>query len=466
MVNRRDADALRQAMVQWLSWGKERQRVELVEVLQRFDQWIETGTNHRITDGDDAASIPDRKQMERWARLGRTVETVVAETEPATGPETIRGHLARWADGLADAFTEMDAGTDARSRVLWWMWCVLRFDIEAGSGRIYETVSQVLDGATTEPERFALEDWLRDYLSTLDASQSSSTRVDVRRRDAGFLLMRLLWDDLTSEQRLSLADETGQAFPKMTALLELGRADEAADQAGTLDRQYMADIVLLFGEHEALSEVESLIPDPSERDLSPEGACNLAGAFLELGEPERARPWAIHAIRRRPTLDFVDFWQTHADPRNGWMVIAADVLAALENVEPLTRLEFHLLEGEAGAATAAWRRFDTADVSGEQRVRESKIRRLANMAKRHEAWWLAVELGVAAARRRLDAGEPEDFEQACQDFLECRDLLQRTGNTDRWQEICRELERRANVETDFAGVLRRVEALAADVELD
>lgn len=466
MVNQREADACREAIVQWLRWGNERERIELAEVLTELDRWTETGATRRIADGGDATSLPDATEMKHWERLGWAVEAVVDEIAPAPDREMIRGHLARWVDGLTDAFIEMDAGTDARSSVLWWLWRVVRFDMEAGSGRVYETVSQVLDDSTTEPERFALEDWLRDYLSTLDTTRSGRPRVEIRRRDAGFLLMRLLWDDLTSEQRLSLADETGQTFPKMTALLELGRMEEAADHAETLDAQYIADVVLLFGEHDALSAVESLIPTPDEGDLSPESACNLAGTFLELGEPERARPWAIQAIRRRPTLDFLDFWQRHSDRQKGWAVIASDVLAALESVDPLTRLEFHLLVGDALSAAEVWQRVDTGDDADEQRVRESKVRRLANMAKRNEAWLLAVELGVAAAHRRLEAGGPEDIEQACQDFVECRDLLRRTGNTDRWRKMRRSLERRANDDPEVAETLREVEELAADIDLD
>jgi hypothetical protein len=390
---------------------------------------------------DGASEATAQNATERWERLGVVVEVVTDRADSGPGQQAWRAFLRQLSRDLIRWFRQSEPGTTRRPKCLWWLWSALCFDIDLGSGRLYEQLTEVLDEEATSSERQVLEDWLEAYLDDLDAKDNDQIEgLEARRRDAGFLLLRLLWDEIAPEQRLALAESTGQVFPQMSALLDIGRPDEALDVARQLEIEFMPDAVILFGEHDALDRLQALLPDADEDGLWPELACNLAGAYLELGEPHMARAWAVRAIRDNPSLEFLDFWRERAERSEDWLAIKEEVFEALTEVAPLTRLHFHLREGGFDEARQVWRRLDW-EAGEDDRFQESTVRQLANMAKRAERYRLAVDIGMVSARFRMRKGDPPDLEQAERDIAESRELLEREGATDALDALNGEIER-------------------------
>ncbi len=180
-----------------------------------------------------------------------------------------------------------------REQILKAIFAVYRFDVGHGGFGLTEDIPPEFLQSTTPEEKHLVAQWIQTALAELQENKQES---DWRRKRYGDLLLALEADSLSDEEFLRIGRETKSLQAVVTRLLELGRVDEAVQDAASLETaqfsfhkrpwfaeyQKMREISLELGNWEAVRQ-EALTFLETTNNIS-----TLVEVALDEGESERA----------------------------------------------------------------------------------------------------------------------------------------------------------------------------------
>ena len=137
--------------------------------------------------------------------------------------------VGRCAQGLAACLDHIGDG-ESRRAIVRSLFAMVRWDITSGGLGLSDDAEITLIDQTTAEERAEMAAWVRGLLPESPQAQGSFAN-DWRQQALGGFLLRLEQDTLDDEAYLALCRQTGRLRDAVGRLLQLGRVEEAVEEA-------------------------------------------------------------------------------------------------------------------------------------------------------------------------------------------------------------------------------------------
>ena len=341
--------------------------------------------------------------------------------------------MGKWLDALKDKAL--------RERVLRLLFKIETFDTEQGGIGLGEEIPEMLKQHTTGEERAMIVGWLRAELAKPD---TSGWGEKFRNQSYGYLLLDLQAETIDDETFLRICRETGRTADAVERLLELGRVDEAvqeAEQTGDYDLMHIASI---FVEHEHGIEAEAIIRKRAQTSQDTRLQDWLKKFYLARNDKAAALDMAVDLFYKQPpVLAYYQEIRLLAKMLDRWETLRPALLAYLKkknNAYLLTQIA--LDEGDVAEALAL--------------IKEQQVRARAayssglgfgagfsyggfgtleiEAAKAGEATLPREALAIYQKHvgLQIDQRSRPNYQQACQYVLRIRELYHQLGEDEQW----------------------------------
>ena len=341
--------------------------------------------------------------------------------------------MGKWLDALQDK--------DLRERVLRLLFQIETFDTEQGGIGLGEEIPEMLRQHTTGEERAMLAGWIRSELVKPDPSGWGE---EFRNQSYGYLLLDLQADVMDDEAYLRTCRETGRTADAVERLLELGRVDEAVQEAEkTIDHDLM-HIADIFVEHRHETEAEMMIRKRARTSQDTRLQDWLKKFYLARNDKAAALDMAVDLFYKRPpVLAYYQEIRLLAKMLDRWETLRPALLAYLKknnNAYLLTQIA--LDEGDVAEALALIKeqqvRARTAYSSGLGFGAGFSYGGFGSLeieaAKAAEATLPAEALAIYQKHvsLQIDQRSRPSYQQACRYLLRVRDLYHQLGKDEQW----------------------------------
>jgi hypothetical protein len=162
-------------------------------------------------------------------------------------------------EGLGACLESERVDGDLRERILEAIFAVYRFDVNHGGFGLTKDIPPEFLQDTTPEEKHLVAQWVRAALAELQENKQES---DWRRKHYGGLLLALEADILSDEEFLRIGRETKSIQEVVTRLLELGRVDEAVQDASQANGWPLVKLADIFVQYEQDSAVGGTADSP------------------------------------------------------------------------------------------------------------------------------------------------------------------------------------------------------------
>src|SRR5258708_5949021 len=150
-----------------------------------------------------------------------------------------------------------------REQILEAIFAIYRFDVDHGGfGLTKDMPPELLQGTTPEQQHLVAQ-WDRTALAELHEKKPES---EWRRNRYGGLLVALEADVLSDEEFLLIGRKTKSIPEVVTRLLELGRVDEAVQDASQADGWQLVKLADLFVQYEQDAAVERMMSEMAQQE--------------------------------------------------------------------------------------------------------------------------------------------------------------------------------------------------------
>ncbi len=156
-------------------------------------------------------------------------------------------------EGLSACLESEREDETFHKQILEAIFAVYRFDVEKGGFDLTKDIPPQFLQDTTPEEKHLVAQWVRTALAELQENKQES---DWRRKRYGSLLLALEVDILSDEEFLRIGRETKSIQEVVIRLLELGRVDEAVQDASQVDGWQLVKLADIFSLYEKLDETE------------------------------------------------------------------------------------------------------------------------------------------------------------------------------------------------------------------
>lgn len=362
------------------------------------------------------------------------------------------GELATVVDDCTQALgTVLDGTSDPalREQIFRALLELYKWDAENGGYGMASSVPEVLTDRTTPEERQRMASWLRDDVPP--ASEDSPPADDFMtgasrewtperalRRELGRLLLDLIADSADDETYLVLCRETGHLKKRVRRLLNLGRAEEAADAVSRLSDHAVSKLLDHFVAMGADTAARSIAQLRIEED---DPSVRIARWLHEHAMQQEAYEMALYAARRaflaRPKVDTVDFVRTASKRTGTWSEHRPRLLEHLRDTSRyrvLARVLAHL-----GAIDEALQVVDDYLLADAHRTAtHSVLRRVARAAKEDRPEG-AARIYDQMARGLIEDRGRKNYSEAATFMKRAKALLERTDRPGDWEELIDQL---------------------------
>src|SRR3989440_6016656 len=167
-------------------------------------------------------------------------------------------------EGLGACLESERVNGDLRERLLEAIFAVYRFDVNHGGFGLIKDIPPEFLQDTTPEEKHLVAQWVRAALAELQENKQES---DWRRKHYGGLLLALEADILSDEEFLRIGRETESIQEVVTRLLELGREDEAVQDASQANGWLLVKLADIFVQYEQDSAVERMMHEKAQQEM-------------------------------------------------------------------------------------------------------------------------------------------------------------------------------------------------------
>src|SRR6266702_7343166 len=247
-------------------------------------------------------------------------------------------------EGLGACLEREREEEDLREQILEAIFAVYRFDVDHGGfGLTRDIPPEFLQGTTPEGKHLIAQ-WVRTALAELQVKKPES---DWRRKRHGGLLLALEADVLSEEEFLRIGRETKSFQEVVTRLLELGRVDEAVQDASQANGWQLVKLADLFVQYGQDGAVEHMMDEKAQQEMYTTYAEWLKNHHLAKNHLAAALEMAQLIFHKRPWFAEYQKMREISMELGNWEAVRQEALTFLETTKNISTLvEVALDEGD------------------------------------------------------------------------------------------------------------------------
>ncbi len=261
------------------------------------------------------------------------------------------------------------------------MYC---FDVDHGGFGLTRDIPPEFLQDTTPEEKHLVAQWVRAALAELQKKELES---DWRLKHYGGLLLALEADLLNDEAFLRIGRETKSIQEVVTRLLELGRADEAVQDASQVNGWQLVKLADLFVQYEQDAAVERMMYEKAQQEMYSSAAEWLKNHHLAKNNLAAALEMAQLIFHKRPWFAEYQKMRKISMELGNWEALRQEALTFLETTNNISTLvEAALDEGDIERALQLLQNpMDLRAINGSTTMRglPKLLLKLLNARKRH-----------------------------------------------------------------------------------
>ncbi len=336
-----------------------------------------------------------------------------------------------------------------REKVFQTLFAIFHFDVEMGELGLKGEASEVVLQHATNQERPMIAHWTYQANSRVQGTEWS---VERHCQQYGAFLLNLAGEEITDELFLHICHETRRYSDVVERLLVLGRADEAATEAGfASDRELfgMIDLFIQSG-HDDVAERVMLERSKQTQNMrilewlkQHYWASNNYTAALELAESMfRIQPSIENYRDMRQLAGHVDRWETLRPELLSFLKTSRNALVltqiALDEGDIESALALVKSQARRSYTSRNDRQIYTYDLGYHKVVFD--VARVAEDSRPHAA----IELYQQHVEALLVRQDRWGYRTACEYLLKIRTLYEKLEDAEGWINYLTDLRKRTN----------------------
>jgi uncharacterized Zn finger protein len=331
-----------------------------------------------------------------------------------------------------------------REQILGAIFAVYCFDVDHGGFGLTNDIPPEFLQGTTPQEKHLVAQWVRTALAELQGNKQES---DWRRKHYGDLLLALEADLLSDEEFLRIGRETKSIQAVVTRLLELGRADEAAQDACQADGWQMVKLADLFVQYGQDTAVEAMMNEKAQQEMYTMYADWLKNHYLAKNNLAAALEMAELILRKRPWFAEYQKMRELAIQLGNWETVRQGALTFLETTKSISTLvEVALDEGDIEQALQLLKATKSSGPDGYQwqydyaRTPEVALK----AAERTEEAYphASIDLYQQHVERLITGRGRSRYQVACSYLVKIRSLYEKLDEAGHWTNYIAWLRKR------------------------
>jgi hypothetical protein len=200
-------------------------------------------------------------------------------------------------EGLGACLESEQEDEALREQILEAVFAVYCFDVDHGGFGLTKDIPPEFLQATVTEEKHLVAQWVREALAELQVNKQES---EWRRKRYGGLLLALEADLLSDEEFLRIGRETKSIQEVVTRLLELGRVDEAVQDASQANGWQLVKLADLFVQYSQDAAVERMMSEKAQQEMYTMYGEWLKNHYLAKNNLAAALEMAQLIFRKRP----------------------------------------------------------------------------------------------------------------------------------------------------------------------
>lgn len=331
-----------------------------------------------------------------------------------------------------------------REQILEAIFAVYRFDVGHGGFGLTEDIPPEFFLSTTPEEKHLVAQWVRSALAELQENKQES---DWRRQHYGGLLLALEADLLSDEEFLHIGRETKSIQAVVTRLLELGRVDEAVQDASQANGWQLLKLADLFVQSGQDAAVERMMYEQAQQERYTMYADWLKNHYLAKNNLAAALEMAQLIFHKRPWFAEYQTVREISMELGNWETVRQEALTFLETTKNISTLvEAALDEGDieralqllkatkpSGPDSYQWQ----YDYSRTPEVALKSAERAEEMYPR-----ASIDLYQQHVERLITGRGRSNYQVACRYLAKIRSLYEKLDEVGQWTTYIAWLRRR------------------------
>ena len=331
-----------------------------------------------------------------------------------------------------------------REQILNAIFEVFSFDVDHGGLGLTEDIPPEFLQNTTPEEKRLVAQWVRTALAKLREKKQES---DWRLTHYGGLLLALEADVLSDEEFLRIGRETNSIQAVVARLLELGRADEAvqdASQANGWQLLKLADLFVRYGQDTA---VEGMVYEKAQREMHSSAAEWLKNHYLAKNNLSAALEIAELIFHKRPWFAEYQKMREISRELGNWEAVRQEALMFLETTKNIpTLVEAALDEGDIERALQLLKATKPSVLDGYQwqydYARTPEIALKAAARAEEVSPRASIDLYQQYVERLITGHGRSNYQVACSYLTKIRSLYEKLDETEQWANYIARLRKR------------------------
>jgi uncharacterized Zn finger protein len=311
---------------------------------------------------------------------------------------------------------------------------VYSFDVENGGFGLTEDIPPEFLQSTTPEEKHLVAQWVRTALAELQEKKQES---DWRLKRYGSLLLALEAELLSDEEFLRIGRETKSIQAVVTRLLELGRADEASQDAIQVNGWQLLKLADLFVQYGQDAAVERMMYKKAQQEMYSSAAEWLKNHYLAKNNLPAALEMAELIFHKRQWFAEYQKMREISIELGNWEAVRQDALTFLEATKNISTLvEAALDEGDIERALQLLKATKPSGPDSYQwqydyaRTPEASLK----VAERAEEMYplASIDLYQQHVERLITERGRANYQVACSYLAKIRSLYKKLGETGQW----------------------------------
>ncbi len=337
-------------------------------------------------------------------------------------------------EGLGACLESEQEDEALREQILEAAFAVYCFDVDHGGFGLTRDIPPEFLQATVPEEKHLVAQWVREALAKLQENKQES---EWRRKRYGGLLLALEADLLSDEEFLRIGRETMSIQEVVIRLLELGRVDEAVQDASQANGWQLVKLADLFVQYGQDGAIERMMSEKAQQEMYTTYAEWLKNHYLAKNNLAAALEMAQLIFRKRPWFAEYQKMREISIELENWEAARQEALMFLESTKNISTLvEVELDEGDIeralqlleatkphGAESYQWK----YDYNLASRVALQAAERAEKAYPR-----ASIDLYQQHVERLIKEHGRANYQVACSYLVKIRSLYEKLDETEEW----------------------------------
>ncbi len=347
-------------------------------------------------------------------------------------------------EGLGACLESEREGETPHEQILEAIFAVYRFDVDHGGFGLTKDIPPAFLQGTTPKEKHLVAQWVRTALAELQEKKPES---DWRRNRYGSLLLALEADLLSDEEFLRIGRETKSIQEVVTRLLELGRVDEAVQDASQANGWQLVKLADLFVQYGQDSAVERMMYEMAQQERYTIYADWLKNHYLAKNNLAAALEMAQLIFQKRPWFAEYQKVRELAMQLGNWQRVRQAALTFLEAAHNTSTLvEVALDEGDVERSLhllEATKPHGLESYQWQYDYSQSPEAALKTAERAEEVYPRAsIDLYQQHVERLITERGRSNYQVACRYLAKIRSLYEKLDETGQWTNYIAWLRKR------------------------